>query len=181
MAFSSSSFIIHLFLEFKMKAIFAGSFDPPTNGHLDLIQRAYKFCDELIVAIGVNSSKAALFSRNERISLLKECINVKIKNPNKVSVDHYSGLLIDYAQSQNCNLLIRGARNVMDFEYEYNLAQVNTIISDYPAVDTIILPADPDLSIISSSMIKELSKYKKSVSKYVPICVQVALEEKFKS
>lgn len=164
------------------KAIFAGTFDPPTDGHLDLIERASRICDELIVAIGVNPSKSTLFTLDERLSLLRECISVRIKSRNKkVTVDHYTGLLVDYAKSQNCSLLIRGARNVMDFEYEYNLAQINTTISDYPLIDTIILPADPDLSIVSSSMIKELSRYKKSVAKFVPICVQVALEGKFKA
>ncbi len=119
-----------------VKCLYAGTFDPPTNGHLDLIKRSLKFCDKLIVAIGVNPAKKTLFSEIERIRML----NSVLESPefDKVSVTTFNGLLVDYAKDVGVNLLIRGIRSVSDFEYEINLAGVNKTL--YPQLETAFLP-----------------------------------------
>ena len=160
-----------------VKGLYAGTFDPPTNGHLDLIRRSLKFCNTLVVAIGINPAKKTLFSEMERVGLLNKMLN----SPefDKVSVTSFSGLLVDYAKDIGANLLIRGIRSVSDFEYEINLAGVNKTL--FPQIETAFLPTDPTLSVVSSSMVKEIAKHGGDISRFVPAPVVGALLEKIKN
>lgn len=164
-----------------VKGLYAGTFDPITNGHVDLIHRSLKFCDKLIVAIGVNPTKKTLFSEVERIRLINQSLenNFSYSEYNRVSVTSFEGLLVNYARDTNANLLIRGIRSVSDFEYEINLAGVNKSL--FPQIETAFLPTDPTLSVVSSSMVKEIAKHGGDVSQFVPPVVVAALIEKLKS
>ena len=137
-----------------VKGLYAGTFDPITNGHVDLIHRSLKFCDKLIVAIGVNPAKKTLFSEMERIKLINQSLesNFSYSEYNRISVTSFEGLLVEYVKDTNANLLIRGIRSVSDFEYEINLAGVNKTL--FPQIETAFLPTDPTLSVVSSSMVK---------------------------
>lgn len=160
-----------------VKGLYAGTFDPPTNGHLDLIRRSLKFCNTLVVAIGVNPAKKTLFSEIERIRLLNEMLD----SPefDKVSVTSFNGLLVDYAKDLGANLLIRGIRSVSDFEYEINLAGVNKTL--FPQLETAFLPTDPTLSVVSSSMVKEIAKHGGNISQFVSAGVAFDLFKKLKN
>lgn len=155
--------------------VLAGSFDPITNGHLDLINRSFTFCDKLIVAIGINSNKKTLFSINKRRSLIVESIFDNSSRFEDVEVDSFDGLLVNYAKEKSALLLIRGVRSSLDFEYETNLANANKLLA--PDIETIFIPTKPELAVISSSMVKEIHKYKGDVSKFVPLKVNKALLE----
>lgn len=155
--------------------IYAGSFDPITNGHLDIIERSSAFCDKLIVAIGVNSSKNTFLPLNKRKSLILESIFTSNPKYADISVDSFDGLLVNYAVEQKANILIRGVRSNSDFEYETNLANVNKLLA--PQIETIFLPAKPELSVVSSSMVKEIHKHRGDVSRFVsPRVNQVLLD-----
>lgn len=164
-----------------IKGLYAGTFDPVTNGHVDLIHRSLKFCDKLIVAIGVNPAKKTLFSEVERIRLINQSLenNFSYSEYNRVSVTSFEGLLVEYAKDTNANLLIRGIRSVSDFEYEINLAGVNKTL--FLQIETAFLPTDPTLSVVSSSMVKEIAKYGGNVSQFVPPVVADALFDKLKN
>ena len=163
------------------KGIYAGTFDPVTNGHLDLIGRSLKFCDKLIIAIGVNPAKKTLFSEAERVRMINQALenHFSYSEYNKMSVVSFEGLLVDYAKDANANLLIRGIRSVSDFEYEINLAGVNKTL--FPQIETAFLPTNPVLSVVSSSMVKEIAKYGGDIKQFVPTSVAEALFEKLKS
>jgi pantetheine-phosphate adenylyltransferase len=157
-----------------IKAIFAGSFDPPHLGHMDLIKRSCLFCDRLIVAVGVNFQKKTLFSEAERLDML----NVYIySGNNKIDISSYQGLLIDYAKSINVKYLIRGIRSAADFEYETNLANINKLLA--PEIETIFLPTKPELAVVSSSAAKEIAKYGGDLTKFVPSHVAQTMHTKF--
>lgn len=158
------------------KAIFAGSFDPPTLGHLDIINRSLDLCDEVIVAIAVNPNKKSLLTDVEKVQLLSS--SIMMMGLNNVTVKLCPGLLVDFANEHKAEILIRGVRTTTDFEYEYNLAQINKRL-DF-TIQTVFLPANEQLSIVSSSMVKELAKYKRDVSGFVPLVVENWLKEKFK-
>lgn len=132
-----------------MKALYAGTFDPFTIGHLSIVERASKFCDEIYIAIGYNENKKCQWSIEERVSAISELFE---KNP-KIKVTSYEGLTLDYAKSIGIDVLIRGIRDVKDFEVEKNLADINFEIG---GLDTIILVSLPKYSFVSSSMVKEL-------------------------
>lgn len=157
-----------------VKAIYAGTFDPPTNGHMDLIRRSLNFCNTLVVAIGVNPAKKTLFSEIERVRMLNS--NLESPEFDKVIVTTFEGLLVNYAKDIGANLLIRGIRSVSDFEYEINLAGVNKTL--YPQIETAFLPTDPTLSVVSSSMVKEIAKYDGDISKFVsPVTAEMLFEK----
>lgn len=160
-----------------IKAVYAGTFDPPTNGHMDLIKRSLTFCDKLIVTIGVNPAKKTLFSEVERIRMLNS--NLNSLEFDKVIVTSFEGLLVNYAKDIDANLLIRGIRSVSDFEYEINLAGVNKTL--YPQIETVFLPTDPTLSVVSSSMVKEIAKHGGDISKFVSPATAEMLFKKLKS
>lgn len=142
-------------------AIYPGSFDPITNGHLDILNRAMKMFDKVIVLVAVNPNKKSRFSVEERIAMIKEAVD----NPN-VEVDSYQGLTVEYAKQHGAKHLIRGLRAVTDFEYEFQLATANDFVDN--SIDTVFLMSKNDKSFINSSMIVELHNQGQDVSSLVP-------------
>ena len=155
-------------------AIYPGSFDPITKGHLDVLERASKMFDRVIIAVLKNSSKKSFLPVNDRVKLIKE----SIKDLNNVEVDSFEGLTIEYAQSKGAHFLIRGLRAVSDFEYELQLCQTNSAIA--PDIDTVFLTTKPKYNFISSSIVKELSDFGTDVSKFVPKSVVEYLQKQKK-
>lgn len=134
------------------RAIYPGSFDPPTLGHLDIVERAAGLVDELIVAIGVNSDKTPFLPVNDRVDLLRTCSS---HLPN-VSVSTFSGLLVDYAKSVDCHVLIRGLRAVSDFDYEFRVTMANRRLA--PNIETLFLITRDEYSFLASSVVKEVAR-----------------------
>ena len=143
-------------------AVFPGSFDPVTTGHMDLINRAAEIFDRLIIGVLINSSKKPLCSLEERVKLL-EVVTKDIPN---VSVQSFDGLLIDFVEKNNANVIVRGLRTSTDFEYELPLAQANRKLN--AKADTVFLATAPEHSYISSSAVKELLRYKGDIKDMVP-------------
>lgn len=144
------------------RAIYPGSFDPVTNGHLDMIERSAKLVDELVVGVLNNRSKNALFSVDERVSMLKE---LTIQFPN-VCIDSFDGLLVDFAKRIDATIVIRGLRAVTDFEYELQIAQTNHEV--YQEIETVFLTTRLEYAYISSTMVKEFASYGGNISHFVP-------------
>ena len=160
-----------------VKAIYAGSFDPITLGHIDIFKRSMKVCDELTIGIGVNSAKKTLFTEDERVKQVNRAVDAHCDFLTAVAIKvvSFQGLLVNFAREVGATVLIRGIRSVSDFEYELTLANINKELE--PFIETIFLPTSPHLSMISSSMVKELAKYGSDVSKYVPDSVNLALKK----
>lgn len=154
-------------------ALFPGSFDPPTNGHIDLIKRASSLFDAVDVLIGVNYRKDYMFTAEERLEIMKK-IAEQFGN---VSVHTYEGLIADYAKKTNANIIVRGTRNTEDFTYEYEMSFFNHYLNNN--IETIFLPASHENSIISSSSVKQLTKFGADVSEMVPKIVNDAIREKY--
>jgi pantetheine-phosphate adenylyltransferase len=155
--------------------IYPGSFDPPTNGHLDLIVRASKIFDKVIVLVVQNINKKPFFSIDERVEMLKLIIkNRKLKN---VFVDQYRGLLVDYLKEKKINLILRGLRAVSDFDYEFQMVLTNRKM--YPKTEIIYLMPDYKWVYLSSSLVKEIVMYKGDVSKFVPKEVLKFIKNKY--
>ena len=152
-------------------AIYPGSFDPITKGHLDVLERASKMFDRVIIAVLKNSSKKSFLPVEDRVKLIKE----STKELTNVEVDSFEGLTIEYAQSKGAHFLIRGLRAVSDFEYELQLCQTNSAIA--PDIDTVFLTTKPKYNFISSSIVKELSYFGTDVSKFVPKSVVEYLQK----
>ncbi len=150
-------------------ALCPGSFDPPTNGHVDVIERAARYIDEVIVAVIANPSKEPLFSLEERTGMLEGTLG-HLAN---VRVDSFDGLLVDYARDHNINLVIKGLRAVSDFEYELQMAQMNATL--LPGLDTVFITATPAWAFLSSSLVKEVARFGGDVSSMVPDTVAEAL------
>lgn len=144
------------------RAIYPGSFDPVTNGHLDMIERSAKLVDELIVGVLNNSAKNSLFSVGERVSMLEELTS---QFPN-VKIDSFDGLLVDFAKRIDAPIVIRGLRAVTDFEYELQIAQTNHEV--YPEMETVFLTTRLENAYISSTMVKEFASYGGNISHFVP-------------
>lgn len=144
------------------RAIYPGSFDPVTFGHLDMIERSAKMVDELMVSVLNNSAKNPLFSVKERVSMLEEITSYL---PN-VKVTSFDGLLIDHAKEMEASIIIRGLRAVTDFEYELQLAQTNRIVN--PNVDTVFLTTSLEYAYLSSTIVKEVASYGGDISHFVP-------------
>ncbi|NUL82610.1 MAG: pantetheine-phosphate adenylyltransferase [Armatimonadetes bacterium] len=134
----------------KRIAVYPGSFDPPTMGHVDIIERGAALFDELIVAVAVNSQKQPFFTTEERVEILKECC---ADYPN-ARVDSFQGLLVDYAQSQGASAIVRGLRALSDFEYEFQMASINRKLNEQ--IDTVCLLTRWEHAYLSSSIVKEL-------------------------
>ncbi len=154
-------------------AIYPGSFDPITNGHLDIVERASKMCDKLIVSVIHNPNKNPLFTLDERKKLIEDAI----KDYPNVSVDFFSGLLIDYAKKSNATAIIKGLRAVSDFEYELQMALMNQRLC--PSIETVFLMTNKEYSFLSSSLIKEVAKFGGCINGLVPENVQKAVMNKF--
>ena len=154
------------------KAIYAGSFDPITNGHVDVIERGSKIFDELIIAVADNQSKPPLFSKLERVELIKKQLG-KYKND---KVDSFEGLLIDYVRRQKTNIVLRGIRTISDFEYEFQMALTNRAIA--PDIETVFVMTCEKYSYISSRLLKEAADLGADVSMFVPSEVTEALKKK---
>jgi len=146
----------------KKIAIFPGSFDPITVGHVDIVTRAVPLFDEIIVAIGVNTQKKYLFSLEQRI----EWIQKVFKNQPTVKVESYTGLTVNYCQQKNAKYIIRGIRSSADFEYEKTIAQLNKMMQ--PDLDTFLILSSPELSAISSTIVREIIIGNGDTSKFLP-------------
>lgn len=146
----------------KKIALYPGSFDPITNGHLDVLERASKMFDKVVIAVLNHPTKKTFLSVEERLNLIKEAVK-ELKN---VSVDSFDGLTVRAAQNIGAKFLIRGLRTITDFEYEVQLCQTNQVIA--PDIETVFLSTRPEHNYISSSMVKELSNHNTDISKFVP-------------
>lgn len=154
-------------------AVYPGSFDPVTNGHLDIITRGAKVFDKVIVAVLHNRNKVPLFTVEERLELLRSATH---DIPN-VEVDHFNGLLVDYLRKKKAKTIIRGLRAVSDFEYEMQAASINRKLD--PSIETFFMMTNNQYSFLSSSIVKEVAKYGANVSDLVPMEVAEALKRKF--
>lgn len=156
------------------RAVYSGSFDPMTNGHLDIIKRASEVFDELIVSVLNNKSKTPLFSVSERVKILEEAT----KDMPNVKVDSFSGLLIDYCKEKDVHVIVRGLRAITDFEYELQIAQTNRILSGGD-VDTVFFNTSLEYSYLSSSSVKEIASFGGDITQCVPDFVAKQTYDKF--
>ncbi len=156
------------------RAIYPGSFDPVTNGHLDVIERARKLFDEVVVAIAHNEEKQALFTLEERLDLLR----ATVANVENVKIARFDGLLVDFAVDQKAVAVVRGLRAVSDFEFEFQMALMNRKLRN--SVETIFLMPKEEYTYLSSRIIKEIARLGGDVSSFVPEIVAKALGRKFK-
>jgi pantetheine-phosphate adenylyltransferase len=157
----------------KQIAIYPGSFDPITYGHLDIIERGLEVFGQIIIAVARNSEKKSLFSTAERINLIKEAIG----NNARVTVDTFDGLLVDYVVSRGSKVILRGLRAVSDFEYEFQIAQMNHNLKS--EVETLFMMTSVPYGYLSSSIVKEVAGLQGPVESLVPAAVKNALAEKF--
>lgn len=155
-----------------MKAVYPGSFDPVTLGHIDIIRRAARICSELTVGVLINTSKNPMFSMEERVEMLEEAVG----DLPGVKVECFSGLTADFVKAKGADVMIRGLRGSSDFDSEMSLANGNRAIA--PELDTVFFITDPSLGFISSSTAKEIAYYGGDISKFVPPFVQDKIKEK---
>ncbi|MGF0039286.1 pantetheine-phosphate adenylyltransferase [Peptoniphilaceae bacterium SGI.131] len=158
-----------------MKVVYPGSFDPITNGHLDIIARSAACFDEVVVAVLVNSQKNGLFTMDERIEILEDLLY----DYDNVVVKQFSGLLVDFCDLEQVDAIVRGLRAVSDYEVELQLAHLNKHIST-KKIETLFMVAAPNVSFLSSSVVKEIASYGGNISNFVPNSVEKRLKEKFK-
>lgn len=154
-------------------AVYPGSFDPITLGHIDVLRDGAQMFDKVIITVSNNISKSALLSVEERLSLIKE----SVKDIPNVEVDSFDGLTVEYAKSKNATILLRGLRAVSDFEYEMQLSQTNRALDEN--IKTVFLITKPEYNFISSSSVKEILKNNGDISKFVPASVYEYLTEKY--
>ncbi|MDQ3751820.1 MAG: pantetheine-phosphate adenylyltransferase [Actinomycetota bacterium] len=154
-------------------AMCPGSFDPPTRGHVDVVERASRYFEGVVVAVIANPSKAPLFSAQERESLLADAL----AHVDNVEIVSFDGLLVDFARSKGITLVVKGLRAVSDFEYELQMAQMNSTLA--PGLDTMFMTAKPSWAFLSSSLVKEVARYGGSVEGLVPPRVATALSERY--
>ncbi len=156
------------------RAIYPGSFDPVTFGHLDIIDRSTKIVDELVVAVLVNSAKKSLFSVEERVKMLSDLLS----DYDNVKVESFDGLLVDYAKKTDASIIVRGLRAVTDFDYELQIAQMNRTI--YDKLDTMFLTTSLEYAYLSSTIVKEVASYGGDISHFVPESIIPLIYEKYK-
>jgi pantetheine-phosphate adenylyltransferase len=152
------------------RAVYPGSFDPPTLGHVDVVERASRLFDELVVAIGVNTDKEPFLATDDRLCLLKECC-APMAN---VRVATFQGLLVDFAREQGCQVIVRGLRAVSDFEYEFRVAMANRRMA--PEVETLFLVTKEEYSFLSSTVVREVARLGGDARKFVPSNVADRIE-----
>lgn len=155
-----------------LRAVYPGSFDPVTNGHLDIIRRSRSLADELIVGVLNNKAKTPLFSVEERVKMLKEMT----KNMTGVKVVPFEGLLVDFAKEMSAGIVVRGLRAVTDFEYELQMAQTNNKLS--PELETVFLTTSLEYSYLSSTIVKEVAAFGGDISQFVPETIERRIQEK---
>ena len=155
-------------------AVYPGSFDPATYGHIDIIRRAGRLFDEIIVGVLNNSAKSPLFSVEERVNILKR---VTEDVPN-VQIKAFSGLAVNFARDCGAQVIVRGLRAVTDFEYELQMAQTNRVLA--PDIDTMFLTTSLEYAYLSSTIVKEVNTFQGDISKFVPPFVAEVLQEKYK-
>ena len=153
-----------------MKVLIPGSFDPPTNGHIDVITRCLKVFDEVLVGVIVNPSKDSLFSTDARSKMLNEVFS---ENKN-ITIKSFEGLLVDFAKENKVNAIVKGLRAMTDFDYELQMAQMNFNLADF---ETIFIPTSPEYGYVSSSLVKEIHSYGGDVSELVPDNVSKRLKD----
>lgn len=153
-------------------AIYPGTFDPLTLGHIDVMERAAPMFDKVVLLIAVNSKKVNMFSDQERVEMSR----IALSHLPNVEVDFYSGLTVEYAKMIKANTIIRGIRAVSDFEYEFQIALMNKKL--YPSADTIFLAPDEKYTYLNSTIVRELARYSQDVSDFVPEIVAQKLKEK---
>ena len=156
-------------------AVYPGSFDPVTYGHIDIIKRAARLADRLVVGVLVNSAKQPMFTESERVEMLKEAL----KDVPNAEVMSFSGLTVDFAKEMNASFIVRGLRAVTDFEYELQISHLNKELC--PDVDTVYFTTNLKYAYLSSSIVKEVSRYKVDISEFVPEHVAKRIYEKIKS
>ena len=155
----------------SLTALCPGTFDPVTHGHIDIVERASRLFDTVVVAVVENPAKEALFAPEERVTMLKEAVG-GLKN---VEVESFSGLLVDYAARRDARIIVKGLRAVSDFDYELQMAQMNHHLA---GVETCFVPTSPKWSYLSSSLVKEIAGYGADVRGLVPVNVRERLREK---
>ena len=153
-------------------AVFAGTFDPVTNGHIDLMRRALRVVERLTVAVAVRPEKGVLFSQEERVSLIQEAM----KGEPRLTVESFSGLLVEYARARNIAIIMRGLRFVSDFEYEFQMALMNRRLDD--GIETLFLMPSETYTYLNSTLVKEIARAGGSVASFVPAHVEAALRQK---
>ncbi len=159
----------------ERKCLYPGSFDPVTNGHMDIIERASKLFDEVIVAVMVNIAKKGCFSVEERVELLKKaCAGLS-----NVRIISFSGLTVQLAHEMDAHIMVRGVRNMADMDSELTLARANRAVA--PDIETLLLPASPDKEVISASIVREIASFGGDISPFVPSAVVKAVTEHFKT
>jgi len=157
----------------KNIAVYPGTFDPITNGHLDIIERASNLFDKIIVTIALNTNKKPLFTKDER----KDMITAVTKKYKNIEVDSFDGLLVDYTIKKKATTIIRGLRAVSDFEYEFQMSLTNRKLA--PSINTIFLMPNEKYTYLNSSLVKELAKFKGKINCFVPDYVRKKLEKKY--
>lgn len=155
-------------------AVYPGTFDPVTSGHLDIIKRTSKIFDKAIIAITDNSLKKPVFTLDKRSALVKQSIPESLTN---IEIDSFNGLLVDFCNRQNANIIIKGLRAVSDFEYEFMMAQMNTRLNKN--IETLFMMASPEYAYLSSSAVKEIARYGGSIKGLVPSAVEKALKSHY--
>jgi len=154
------------------RVIYPGTFDPITNGHLDLILRAANMFDHVVIGVAASPSKKTMFTLEERVELIKEVV----QSHNNISVVGFSGLLVDFAKSENANLLIRGLRTTVDFEYEFGLTNMYRKL--LPTLESVFLTPSEEYAFLSSTIVREVAIHGGDISRFVPQNVAEALAEK---
>jgi pantetheine-phosphate adenylyltransferase len=159
-------------------ALYAGSFDPVTLGHLDIMQRALRLADRLVVAVAVNASKQPIFSLEERAALIRDALGAEATGPEaRVEVRHFQGLLVEFARAVGATVSVRGLRTVADFEYEYQMALMNRHVA--PDVETLFLAPSAGTAFVSSTLVREVARLGGPVAGLVPPNVEAALAARF--
>lgn len=162
-----------------VRAIYPGSFDPVTNGHIDIIKRSAQVADSLIVGVLNNKSKTPLFSVQERVKMLDDVAKELAKEGiNNIIVMPFDGLLVDFASQVNANVIVRGLRAVTDFEYEFQMAQTNRKLN--PQVETLFLTTSEEYSYLSSSIVREVASFSGDITQFVPDFVEKQVLQKLK-
>ncbi len=159
-----------------MKALYPGTFDPITFGHLDILERAASLFDEVVITVAVNNRKESVFTEQERVELIRKTIQGK-SWASKVTIVAFTGLLVDHAKEQKAHTLIRGVRQVSDFEYEFRMALMNRRLA--PEIDTVFLMPREELTFVSATVVREVAYWGGELKHFVPAHVAEALRQKY--